>query len=69
MGLLKNKNSCFGRNIEPDCEYCMNGAEGRCLRGREMKNGKCAAFDYDPLRRRPKVAPPLPVPDAKEFEL
>ena len=69
MSLLKNKNTCFGRDIEPDCEYCANSADGCCLRGKEIKNGKCSAFEYDPLLRRPKVAPPLPVPDAKEFEL
>lgn len=69
MSLFKNKNSLFGRNIEPDCEYCANGSAGGCLKQKEMKNGRCAAFDYDPLRRRPRVAPPLRVPDAKEFEL
>ena len=69
MGIFKSKTSLFGSKIEPDCAYCTNNTAGGCLRQNEIKNGKCSAFDYDPLLRRPKVAPPLPVPDAKEFEL
>ena len=69
MRLLKNKSRVFGQNIAPDCAYCANGAPGGCLKSKEMKDGRCAAFDYDPLRRRPRIAPPLPVPDAKGFEV
>ena len=60
----------FGQHIAPDCAYCANhDLQQGCLRGKALKNGRCVTFDYDPLRRMPKTAPPIPVPDEKEFIL
>lgn len=52
------KNKLFGRNISPDCSYCENsffenGIVG-CKKSRHIDNGKCKAFDYNPLLRIPR---------------
>jgi hypothetical protein len=52
------KNKMFGQNIQPDCSYCENSATENsfayCNKGKQLKNGKCRKFEYDPLMRVPK---------------
>lgn len=60
----KRKKALFGANIEPDCRYCRhNGAkqgdEPLCTLRLEAKEGKCKKYEYDPLMREPRSAPPL----------
>lgn len=60
----KRKKALFGANIEVDCRYCRsNGAkhgdEPFCTVKAVLKDGKCKKFEYDPLRREPRQAPPL----------
>lgn len=51
------KYKLFGKNIKPDCSYCSNsnienGIIG-CKKSKVIKDGKCRAFQYDPLLRVP----------------
>lgn len=60
----KRKKPLFGANIEPDCGYCRhNGAKSDetplCTLRLSPKNGRCKKYEYDPLRREPRTAPPL----------
>lgn len=60
----KRKKALFGGEIQPDCAYCRrNGAKQdcppRCTLGLSPKDGKCKKYEYDPLRREPRRAPPL----------
>ncbi len=52
------KNKLFGQNISPDCSYCENAVFENemvyCKKGKQIQNGKCRAFRYDPLMRVPK---------------
>ena len=67
----------FDRRIEPSCGYCHYGAElgfGEiaCIKfGIMSVNGSCAAFSYEPIRRKPHVArrPSIEKLDEKEFSL
>ncbi|MBC5787180.1 MULTISPECIES: hypothetical protein [Clostridiaceae] len=66
----------FRGNIPPACEYCEYGKptadHQMILCGR---NGvvspffKCRKFKYDPLKRVPKVLPPLDGYSEKDFSL
>ena len=53
-------NKLFGNNIEPACEYCVNGKRSDngmilCVKvGVVNPFFSCKKFDYDPLRRKPK---------------
>lgn len=64
MLFRKKKKPLFGADIEPECGYCRrNGAKQGdspfCTLGLTPKNGKCKKYEYDPLRREPRPAPPL----------
>ncbi len=67
------KNKLFGRNIEPDCKYCANavfdGYTFVCQKSKQMKNGKCKSFDYDPLMREPKSVTLRGTYTAEDFKL
>ncbi len=66
----KKKKPLFGASIEPECGYCVHfagdGGEGSCELGRD---GPCAEFAYDPLRRSPFRPPRLEKHDPGEFKL
>ena len=51
------KNKLFEKNIKPDCRYCAFSANGQgstgCQKSKELKDGKCRSFSYDPLLRVP----------------
>ncbi|MGN0551459.1 MAG: hypothetical protein ACI4I4_06415 [Acutalibacteraceae bacterium] len=64
----------FGNNIEPNCEFCDNCEKSDenvriCKAKREIKNGKCRRFKYNPLLRVPAQMARLPKYDPKDFEL
>lgn len=64
----------FGNNIDTSCEYCSNAEKAGdgviiCKVSREIKDGKCPKFKYNPLLRVPKTLPNLPKYDPKDFEL
>ena len=47
------KKSLFGKNIPVNCSYCeYSGIENDimfCKKSKQVKNGKCRSFKYDPL--------------------
>ncbi len=53
------KKNLFGQNIVPECAYCENFIFEKnvtyCSKGKQLKNGKCRSFKYDPLMRLPKA--------------
>lgn len=59
----------FRSKIEPACAYCSFGTAGEDDKVICPKHGvmdpwqHCHSFSYDPLRREPEPAPPLPVDD------
>ncbi|MCH3973074.1 MAG: hypothetical protein LKE53_10010 [Oscillospiraceae bacterium] len=64
----------FGSKIEQRCDYCAHAAgtqkEVSCLLGRKFpESGSCRRFRYNPLRRVPRVQPPVPKLDAQNFKL
>ena len=63
----------FGNNIDTSCEYCSNAQKINgiilCKANREIVNGNCSKFKYNPLMRVPKTAPKFPQYDPKDFEL
>ena len=69
--------SLFGNNIEPACKYCANlmqltpsGKEALCeRRGIVSPDFHCRHYDYDPLKRIPKVLPSLQKFSAEDFSL
>lgn len=67
------KKKLFGNNIQPDCSCCNYFVEDSesvyCLKNREIKNGKCRKFDYNPLLRVPKSAPKMMNFSKEDFEL
>lgn len=67
------KNKLFGANIDPHCSYCeysvFDGDNVSCVVKRNIKNGKCKKFSYNPTLRIPKKANPLPVYDESDFLL
>lgn len=71
----KKKRPLFGQNISPACVYCAhsNTANGlHCMLGSQkscLESDSCRKFVYDPLRRIPKKAPPLPKIDPQDFSL
>ncbi len=67
------KQPLFGKNVPCSCAYCAhaineNGAT-RCGRGKEIKNGACRGFSYDPLMRQPRPEPKLPQYRPEDFSL
>lgn len=70
------KSKLFGSDIEPACEYCLNGSSAEdgltvaCrYRGIKSINDKCRRFKYDPLKRVPKRQPDLPTYNEDDFKL
>lgn len=67
----KKKPKLFGNEIEPSCEYCIHfsvmAGQGRCVFSLSCPD--CGKFQYDPLRREPKAAPPLKDYSDEDFRL
>ena len=67
------KKDLFGQNIDPSCAYCENYIFEKdaayCRKGKEIKNGKCRHFRYDPLMRVPTANAPLNSYSAEDFKL
>ncbi len=58
----KKKTALFGKTIAPNCQYCRHNAGKEsplCTLHLELKDGACKKFQYDPLMREPRTAPPL----------
>lgn len=53
------KKKLFGQNISANCSYCENSIFEKdmvyCKKSKRINNGKCRAFSYDPLMRKPKT--------------
>ena len=60
----------FGNNIAPNCSWCVHASahntEECALHQCIDLSGKCADFDYDPLRREPQREKRL---DTEQFGL
>lgn len=64
----------FNNNIETSCEYCDHCIDGGnevliCSKKKEIIDGKCRGFKYNPLLRVPKAIPLLPKYNPQDFEL
>ena len=64
----------FGNNRGANCEYCDNCKQADdniqiCKAKKEILNGKCRGFKYNPLLRKPRQISHLPQYDPKDFEL
>lgn len=65
MGWFRKKKNppLFGGNIDPCCAYCQHngGKDGEvvCALQRKPEGEACKKYQYDPLRREPRVAPSL----------
>lgn len=72
--MLKRK-KLFGGSIAPNCEYCAHSSDREentffCKKWKHAQRPqKCKYFYYDPLKRIPLVAPPLPKMDAEDFAI
>ncbi len=67
------KYQLFGANIEPNCAYCDNFSADEnnfgCLKNRDLKNGKCRKFIYNPTLRIPKSEARMMQFSKEDFEL
>lgn len=67
------KNKLFGKNITPGCSYCTNSHFDRgmvgCKKARRIIDGKCRAFEYDPLLRIPRSVTLRNTYTADDFKL
>lgn len=65
------KSKLFGNNISPDCVLCDNYDEsaGMCLKKKEIKNGKCRKFAYNPTLRVPGSEARMMHFSKEDFEL
>lgn len=69
------KKELFGNDIAPNCSYCRRnggkpGEKPLCTLKLELKDGRCKRFQYDPLMREPRTAPPLKKDfDEEDFKL
>lgn len=66
----------FNKRIAPACKYCVHGkncagiAQTLCeKKGVVEPEHHCAAFRYDPLRRRPERTRPLQDYTQSDFQL
>lgn len=64
----------FGKNIAPDCEYCLyyeknNGGKPICRCGSRSFEKTCGRYVYDPLKREPKTLPDIPKFTADDFKI
>ena len=71
--VIDMKKQIFGKNIVPSCVYCEHSkTEGEsqfCTVNRQLKNGKCKKFKYNPIMREPKGMAPLKSFDKEDFTL
>ena len=67
------KNALFGANIEVNCGYCDNFNTNEeaigCKLKREVKNGKCRKFTYNPTLRIPKAEVRMMTFTKEDFEI
>ena len=67
------KKQLFGKNIVPSCVYCEHskneGESQFCTITKQLKNGKCKKFKYNPIMREPKGMAPLKSFDKEDFSL
>lgn len=70
------KQKLTGKGIAPKCEYCSFGKlapDGNTVlcvkKGIVAVDGSCGKFDYDALKRTPKIPPSLPEFTAEDFKL
>ncbi len=58
-----NLSKLYGSNIAPRCDYCLyfrgSGETPVCLKNKNLSNGSCASFRYEPTMREPQKIPPL----------
>ena len=64
----------FGKNIEPQCEYCLfcvkkSGGAAVCRYGMPSENKVCGKYSHDPLKREPRVLPSMRKFTADDFKL
>lgn len=63
----------FGNNIKPDCIYCKNGTDAKsgyiCTVKKQIKNGKCRKFIYNPTLRVPETSAQLQKFTKEDFEI
>lgn len=71
--VINMKKQLFGKNIVPSCVYCeysKNEGESQfCTANKQLKNGKCKKFNYNPIMREPKGMAPLKSFDKEDFTL
>lgn len=71
--VIKMKQQIFGNNIVPSCIYCEHskteGDSQFCTVNKQLQNGKCKKFKYNPIMREPKGMAPLKEFDREEFTL
>ena len=71
--VIEMKKQLFGKNIVPSCVYCeysKNEGESQfCTVNKQLKNGKCKKFKYNPIMREPKGMAPLKTFDKEDFSL
>jgi hypothetical protein len=67
------KMKIFGNNINPDCSYCCNGNDAKsgfiCICKKQIKNGKCRKFKYNPTLRVPQASVELQKFTKEDFEI
>ena len=67
------KYELFGANIEVNCGYCDNFCTDEenfgCRLNREIKNGKCRKFTYNPTLRIPKAEVRMMTCSKEDFEI
>ena len=65
----------FEKKMDPRCSYCSRSARlddetVMCIKKGVVPAGyHCRGFQYDPLKRVPRVSPPLKQYDQKDFSL
>ncbi|WP_099204049.1 hypothetical protein [Scatolibacter rhodanostii] len=63
MSLFRRKKKLFGNYIEPSCDYCSHNAGKKenihCSLQLVFSDKGCKKFEYNPLKRIPKVQPVL----------
>ncbi len=67
------KHKLFGANIQPNCSYCDNFSYDAnnygCIKNKEIKNGKCRKFAYNPILRTPKSEARMMQFKKEDFEI
>lgn len=65
----KKTNKAFGKNVEPDCIYCLlNNGDDEII-CQNYQGDVCKKYKYDPLKRKPKISPPMKKFTEDDFEL